>query len=277
MANIKQISTGGTTYDLSAKSLYQAGGGIATLNTAHNADDYGKMYHLIATSAANDSGVKPKFSPDGATPVVGDGYVLDFHWDSSAHWNTQLALKNSANPALSIRSDSNDTWSDWFPVLTSKNVITGDNNGQIKFGGTNVSVKGLGSAAYTASTAYAAAGHNHDSVYVNVTGDTMTGNLIVSNSVIYTGGKRAWNDANKGAYIGADGTMHLTHATGSASIGFHHAASTSTTVSLNSRSDGALQVTSQTTTGAAIRNIYAGTGAPSNSSGSDGEVYIRYL
>lgn len=40
-------------------------------------------------------------------------------------------------------------------------LATGDNNGQVKIAGTNVSVKGLGSAAYTPSTAYATSGHTH--------------------------------------------------------------------------------------------------------------------
>lgn len=40
-------------------------------------------------------------------------------------------------------------------------LATGDNNGQVKIAGTNVSVKGLGSAAYTTSTAYATSGHTH--------------------------------------------------------------------------------------------------------------------
>lgn len=44
-------------------------------------------------------------------------------------------------------------------------LATGDANGQVKIAGTNVSVKGLDTAAYTASTAYASASHNHDSVY----------------------------------------------------------------------------------------------------------------
>lgn len=39
--------------------------------------------------------------------------------------------------------------------LPTYTLVTGDNNGQVKFNGTNVSVKGLGSAAYTESTAYA--------------------------------------------------------------------------------------------------------------------------
>jgi len=56
-------------------------------------------------------------------------------------------------------------------------LATGDANGQVKIAGTNIDVKGLGSAAYTESSAYATAGHNHNDVYVNVTGDTMTGLL----------------------------------------------------------------------------------------------------
>lgn len=41
-------------------------------------------------------------------------------------------------------------------------LATGDNNGQVKIAGSNVSVKGLGTAAYTASTDYATSGHTHD-------------------------------------------------------------------------------------------------------------------
>ena len=50
---------------------------------------------------------------------------------------------------------------------TTYTFATGDSNGQIKVtpsGGTaqNISVKGLGSAAYTNSTAYATSGHTHN-------------------------------------------------------------------------------------------------------------------
>lgn len=55
---------------------------------------------------------------------------------------------------------------------TTYTFATGDSNGQIKVtpssgSATNVSVKGLGSAAYTASTAYAAASHNQASNTIN--------------------------------------------------------------------------------------------------------------
>ena len=61
-------------------------------------------------------------------------------------------------------------------VVTS--VATGSSNGTIAVNGTNVAVKGLGSAAYTASTAYAAASHTHS--YLPLSGGTLTGNLIIS-------------------------------------------------------------------------------------------------
>lgn len=54
------------------------------------------------------------------------------------------------------------------------NISTGDNNGTIKFtrndvvGSTNVTVKGLGSAAYHSSSDYASANHNHDSSYAAI-------------------------------------------------------------------------------------------------------------
>jgi len=47
-------------------------------------------------------------------------------------------------------------------------VAEGSANGTISVDGTNVSVHGLGTAAYTASTAYAAATHNHASSDVNL-------------------------------------------------------------------------------------------------------------
>lgn len=45
-------------------------------------------------------------------------------------------------------------------------LATGDSDGQVKVAGTNVSVKGLKSAAYTESSAYAASGHDHDATYL---------------------------------------------------------------------------------------------------------------
>ena len=46
-----------------------------------------------------------------------------------------------------------------------KTITTGSTNGTISVEGTDIPVKGLGSAAYTASTAYATASHNHSGTY----------------------------------------------------------------------------------------------------------------
>ena len=84
-------------------------------------------------------------------------------------------------------------------------LATGDSNGQVKIAGTNVSVKGLGTAAYTASTAYAASSHTHS--YLPLSGGTLTGNLIISRAgEAYV---RCLN-TNTGAsvYLDSDGTNH---------------------------------------------------------------------
>lgn len=157
-------SQAGWSIATTTKALTQNGGRISTPNTAHTTADYGKMYHLIVSSAMDASGLKPKFSTNGAAPTTHDGYILDFHWDNNGQYNFQLALNNAEN-SLSVRSNANSSWQDWTPVLTAKNVVTGDSNGQIKVGGTNVSVKGLGSNAYS-STAY-----------LPLAGGTMTGQI----------------------------------------------------------------------------------------------------
>ena len=70
---------------------------------------------------------------------------------------------------------------------TTYTIATGDSNGQIKVtpssgSAYNVNVKGLGSAAYTASSDYAGSGHNHDSTYLKLSGGTITGNILMSGS-----------------------------------------------------------------------------------------------
>ena len=54
-----------------------------------------------------------------------------------------------------------------FHLLDTTTAATGGTNGTVKINGTDVAVKGLGSAAYTASTAYAASSHNQASSTIN--------------------------------------------------------------------------------------------------------------
>ena len=69
----------------------------------------------------------------------------------AAYTGTPTAISTTA----SAGSNANFARGDHTHNIT---LATGDSNGQVKIAGTNVSVKGLGSAAYTESSAYAAAG-----------------------------------------------------------------------------------------------------------------------
>lgn len=74
------------------------------------------------------------------------------------------------------------------------NVATGDNNGQVKIAGQNVAVKGLKSAAFTESSAYAAASHTH-----NYAGSSSAGGA--ANSLVnFTVNKNSGQNANNVIY-----------------------------------------------------------------------------
>lgn len=85
---------------------------------------------------------------------------------------------------------------------TTLNIATGSGNGTISVGGTDVAVKGLGSAAYTNSNAYAAASHSHS--YVPSSNSSSIGLDPGSNYIGYVGSltKAAWN------YNQTDGAMY---------------------------------------------------------------------
>lgn len=75
------------------------------------------------------------------------------------------------------------THSQYLTTHQSVTLASGTNNGTLKLtvGGTvtdNIAVKGLGSAAYTDSSAYAAASHTHS--YLPLTGGTVTGPLTIN-------------------------------------------------------------------------------------------------
>lgn len=89
-----------------------------------------------------------------------DSHIITFTIDDGRQHFGSIA-QDIRTHDLYIGGKDNNTWRSWRKVADSGNVTTGDANGQIKIAGTNVSVKGLGSAAYTASTAYAASSHTH--------------------------------------------------------------------------------------------------------------------
>ena len=106
---------------------------------------------------------------------------------ASGHTHTTNMTTSSGTSALTLNSNTkysiNAGGTSYIITTPSgvRSVATGTSNGTINVNtnGTtaDVPVKGLGSAAYTASTAYAASGHNHDSTYLKLSGGTLTGQL----------------------------------------------------------------------------------------------------
>ena len=77
-------------------------------------------------------------------------------------------IESKISAYVSFRDGTDDD--NQFVGVLLLSIATGDANGQIKVTPSsgdayNVSVKGLGSAAYTESSAYATSGHNHSGVY----------------------------------------------------------------------------------------------------------------
>ena len=118
----------------------------AAATLAHKTLDNTTLHNTAGSFAFSGSG-EPWAGNDWVGLQIGNG-------------NDKFQITARSNSLLFRQNDSggtNTSWSEWVTMATSGNVGTGDNNGQVKIAGTNVSVKGLGSAAYTASTAYATA------------------------------------------------------------------------------------------------------------------------
>lgn len=82
------------------------------------------------------------------------------------------------NAALKIQINGGTATSKFTANASSDATLTfatGGNNGTIKVDGTEVAVKGLGTAAYTASTAYATSGHTHTT---SIASDSSSGTVV---------------------------------------------------------------------------------------------------
>lgn len=67
----------------------------------------------------------------------------------------------------------------YWRVNNSINITEGSTNGTINVNGQEISIHGLGTAAYTDSSAYATSNHNHDSVYAPINNPTFTGTVTL--------------------------------------------------------------------------------------------------
>lgn len=171
-ANIIETGTGDNNYFQSRK--FRGEGNAATYYHAvdfgfagHNQVDfyeYGGLWNFWKNTNATAT-----TADDNLCLQIGDTYIKNkgntFTWPTTTG---TLALTKNIPTAGTMASAVGTTASGGNATTWSKSdhvhsisLATGDSNGQVKIAGTNVSVKGLGSAAYTASTAYATSGHTH--------------------------------------------------------------------------------------------------------------------
>lgn len=137
---------------------------------------------------------------------------------STLAWNSEITLYTVGGHAIKAKLPANPN------TNTTYTFATGDSNGQIKVtpsGGSaqNVSVKGLGSAAYTASTDYAKAEHTHS--YLPLAGGNLTGSIKLNTTStvgVYKGNATSLAEfsggsaLNKGARLGLYGESHTSNA-----------------------------------------------------------------
>lgn len=259
MAYIKQITVGGTAYDI--KAAADLSGNIITDTYVNKAGD--TMTGGLSGTTITMSGA----ITGGGDITFGDGTTATLIAKTPGRTAGVLWVGGGKAAA----GDANGT------------VVRLQGGGAVLVGGGEYPSNryNVGDINDGTEATYIGADGN---IYIEPNGQTIanrktsifdtSGNLKVTGGSIYTGEKTAWNDGVVGSYIGVDGTIHLANS-GTSGLYFHHSKSTSATAGIESRSGSALKVTSQATVGAAIRNIYAGTDAPSG--GLDGEVYIRYI
>lgn len=171
--------------NVTTPGFYNCGGGNSITNKPANTDAIGlivvhnasgNFYTQILTTSSN-------YNTYRRTCLNGSwsAWTQDVYTDTTYSAGTGITLSNGKFYNSGVRS-----------------VATGAANGTltVNTNGTeaSVAVKGLKSAAYTESTAYATSGHNHDSVYLKLVGGTMTGAISRS-------GGGSWISARNNAVV----------------------------------------------------------------------------
>ena len=181
MADISKITLlDGNTYNV--KSVY----------ASTTADTSSALYPVGVTSSAATT-LKRDTSAEfvGSTLRLNTGLAAHGTTPSSNQYLPGIVLRDTANAnRLTLRAVAYTSGEQGFQLFTERNSVTNSLSLLLKSDGTrSVSVSdasvwrtalGLGSAATQASTAFAAAGHNHDSAYLKLSGGTLTGELKVN-------------------------------------------------------------------------------------------------
>ena len=133
-----------------------------------------------------DSSESGTFYTGSTTTKTTTGVWKIENYDSNTRYTAATVTPNKVVTASSVGTSAKYAREDHTHGI---DLATGDANGQVKIAGTNVSVKGLGTAAYKAEGYFAGSGHSHTNM---VTGSSLTANNIIlgnGNSAIKDSGK----------------------------------------------------------------------------------------
>lgn len=148
--------------------LISAGGRIESADIAAKGDRGLRMY--LATKSMTTG--KP----------ASDGFILNFDWDTTAGWSSQMYIKNSNSPIMQIRGMNAGTWGSWYTLYSTNNKPT------------------------PAEIGAAASSHTHS--YIPLSGSTGVTGTLRSNSEIQTTSQNAFRavSGNYGFFIRNDGS-----------------------------------------------------------------------
>ena len=185
------------TYTAKSSGLYKitvdGTGHVSGATTVVKADITGLGIPAQDTVYTHPTTSGNKHIPSGGS----SGQILRWSADGTAAWGADNNTTYSAGTGISLSGTT-------FSNSGVRSIATGTANGTISVNtnGTsaNVAVKGLGSAAYTASTAYATAGHGHTN-YVDLTStQTVSGVKTFTNGIKIGAGTVTW-DADAAAFV----------------------------------------------------------------------------
>lgn len=170
LATLEQVVRHDTTQSLEpeakAKARANIGAGTSDLVIGTTAGTAAEGNHTHATTIASDTG------SSAITLASGGRYKLSTGGTSTVFTMPTIpaaanngALKIGLNGGTATNKFTADQSTD--STLT---FATGSANGTIAVDGTNVAVKGLGTAAYTAATDYATSGHTHTTTLATSSG-----------------------------------------------------------------------------------------------------------
>lgn len=186
---IQMRDDGGLTY--SGNKIYHAGdkptlSELGAAAASHNHDVLISAGSRIASAdiaAKGDRGLRMYLATSSMTTgkPAADGYILNFDWDTTAGWSSQMYIKNSNSPIMQIRGMNAGTWGSWYTLYSTNNKPT------------------------PAEIGAAAASHSHS--YIPLSGSTGVTGTLRSNSEIQTTSQNAFRavSGNYGFFIRNDG------------------------------------------------------------------------